>query len=51
LCILILFAFFFYSLSVLRGMSFDAVVRGLEQAALTARGAAASLMEGGRRRT
>jgi len=48
LCVLVLLAFFVYSLSVVRGMSFDAVVHGLEQSALTARGAAAALMAGGR---
>lgn len=48
LCLLILLAFFIYSLSVVRGMSFDAVVHGLEQGALTARGAAAPLMARGR---
>jgi two-component system, OmpR family, phosphate regulon sensor histidine kinase PhoR len=48
LCLVILLAFFIYSLSVVRSMSFDALVHGLEQGALTARGAAAALMARGR---
>ena len=48
LCVLVLLAFFIYSLSIVRGMSFDRVVHGLEEGALTARGAAAGLMANGR---
>ncbi|HTP58433.1 MAG TPA: ATP-binding protein [Spirochaetia bacterium] len=48
LCIVILLTFFIYSLSVVRTMSYGALVHGLEQGALTVRGAAASLMAGGR---
>jgi two-component system phosphate regulon sensor histidine kinase PhoR len=44
MCVIILLAFFIYSLTVVRNMSFDAVVHGLEQGALTARGAVADLM-------
>jgi two-component system phosphate regulon sensor histidine kinase PhoR len=48
LCVVILLAFFIYSLSVVRAMSFDALAHGLEQGALTVRGAAAALMARGR---
>ncbi|HUI70348.1 MAG TPA: ATP-binding protein [Spirochaetia bacterium] len=48
LCVVVLIAFFVYSLSIGRSMSFDAVVRGLDKSALTARGAAATLMAQGR---
>ncbi len=48
LCVVILLAFFIYSLSVVRAMSFDALAHGLEQGALTVRGAAAPLMARGR---
>jgi len=48
LCIAILLAFFIYSISVVRGMSYEALVSGLEQGALTVRGAVAPLMARGR---
>ena len=48
LCILVLLAFFIYSLSIVRSMSFDRITHGLEQGALAARGAVATLMAHGR---
>jgi two-component system, OmpR family, phosphate regulon sensor histidine kinase PhoR len=48
LSILAVLAFFVYALSVVRGMSFDAAVHGLEREALAVRGAAAPLMARGR---
>jgi two-component system phosphate regulon sensor histidine kinase PhoR len=48
LCVVALLAFVIYSLSVVRGMSHDALVHGLEEGALTVRGAAAALMDRGR---
>ena len=48
LCVLAVSAFFIFSLILVRSMSYDAVVHGLEQAALTVRGAAAPLMARGR---
>ena len=48
LTFLSLLAFFIYTLDVARGMSFDGFARALEQAALTAKAAAAPLMAHGR---